>query len=125
MGRAVLALGMVSGVFALAFGIPFSYGGLWRSAATAVFGTDFPEALALAHRAARGRRIPAHRRWMLRAFAVGLGVGTIRWWIGLFAGLGGVPLQDAFAPAIWLGPSLHALAAELWLRRHPRAPTAL
>lgn len=62
---------------------------------------------------------------MIRAFAVGLGVGTIRWWIGLFVGLGGASLQDAFAPAFWLGLSLHALAADLWLRRQIRVPAAL
>lgn len=122
MGRAVLALGAVSGVFALAFGIPFSYGGFWQSAATGVFGTYFLVALGLAYRAVRDRRIAAHRRWMIRAFAVGLGVGTIRLWIGLFVGLGGTTLQDAFAPAFWLGLGLHALAAELWLRRPSRVP---
>ncbi|MFE7629413.1 DUF2306 domain-containing protein [Kocuria sp. NPDC057446] len=122
MGRAVLSLGMVSGVFALAFGIPFSYGGFWQSAATAVFGAYFLVALVLAYRAVRSRRIAAHRRWMIRAFAVGLGVGTIRLWIGVFVGAGGMTLQDAFAPAFWLGLGLHALAAELWLRRRPAAP---
>lgn len=120
MGRVVLAMGLLSGIFALAFGIPFSYGGSWQSAATAVFGTYFLVALVLAYRAVRGRRIAEHRRWMIRAFAVGLGVGTIRLWVGAFVGLGWTSLQDAFAPAFWLGLSLHAVAAEFWLRPRPR-----
>jgi uncharacterized membrane protein len=117
MGRAVLTMGAASGVFALAFGVPFSYGGFWQAAAAGVFATYFLIALGLAYRAIRSHRIAVHRRWMIRAFAVGLGVGTIRIWIGLFVGFGGLTLQDAFAPAFWLGLSLHALAAEFWLRR--------
>jgi hypothetical protein len=48
--------------------------------------------------AIRRDEVPTHRRWMIRAFAVGVGVGTIRIWIGL---------------------SLHVLAADWWIRTTP------
>ena len=118
-GRVVLTLGLVSGVFALGFGIPFSYGGAWQSLATAVFGSWFLVALVLAYRAIRFKRVRMHRRWMIRAFAVGLGVGTIRIWIGLLAGTGILPSIDAFAPAFWLGFTMHVLAGEAWLWWRP------
>jgi hypothetical protein len=121
LGRAVLVLGVTSGVFALAFGVPFSYGGAWQSLAAAVFGSWFLVTLLLAYRAIRARRVRDHRRWMIRAFATGLGVGTIRIWIGLFTAVGVEPLQSAFAPAFWLGLSMHVVAAELYLRWRPGA----
>jgi hypothetical protein len=45
-------------------------------------------ALVLAYRAIRGLDLTRHRRWMIRAFAIGIGVGLIRIIIGLFEGLG-------------------------------------
>lgn len=120
MGRVVLGAGIVSGVFALVFGAPLSYGGVWQSVATVVFSSYFLIALALALRAILRRDVTNHRRWMIRAFALGLAVGTIRLWIGLFVGLGVLSTRDSFAPAFWLAFLLHAIAAELWLRWRPR-----
>ncbi|MEV1131667.1 DUF2306 domain-containing protein [Agromyces sp. NPDC049794] len=121
LGRVLLTLGLVSGVFALAFGVPFSYGGAWQSLAAAVFGSWFLVSLLLAYRAIRSGNVRMHRRWMIRAFAVGLGVGTIRIWVGLLAGTQLLPLEESFAPAFWLGLSMHVIAAELWLRWRPNA----
>lgn len=120
-GRVVLALGLTSGIFALGFGIPFSFGGPWQSLATAVFGSWFLVALLLAFRAIRGGDVRAHRRWMIRAFAVGLGVGTIRLWVGLLVGTGLLPFEQSFAPAFWLGLGMHVIAGEAWLRWRPEA----
>lgn len=120
-GRVVLAFGLVSGVFALGFGVPFSFGGPWQSLATAVFGSWFLVSLLFAFRAIRGGNRRMHRRWMIRAFAVGLGVGTIRIWLGLVTGTGLLPAEAGFAPAFWLGFSMHVAAAELWLWWRPNA----
>ena len=111
--------GLASGVFALAFGVPFSFGGAWQALAAAVFGSWFLVALLLAFRAIRGGNVRMHRRWMIRAFAVGLAVGTIRLWVGLFEGTGMLDAVESFAPAFWLGFSLHVAAAELWLWWRP------
>ena len=121
MGRWVLSLGLISGVFALGFGVPFAHGGAWQSLATALFGSYFVIALALAYRAIRRKDVRAHRRWMIRAFAVGLAVGSIRLWMGLLSGLGPLELAEAFAPGFWLGLSTHAIVAELWLWWRPGA----
>jgi hypothetical protein len=63
-----------------------------------------------------------HRRWMIRAFAIGVGVGTIRIWIALFVITGLLDLPAAFGPAFWIAFTMHALAAELWLRTRPLPP---
>ncbi|WP_370616631.1 DUF2306 domain-containing protein [Mumia qirimensis] len=116
LGRTVLVAGIVSGSFALVFGVPHSYGGFWQSVATVVFSSYFLVALGLAFRAIVRRDVRNHRRWMIRAFAVGLAVGTIRLWVGVLVGFGDIPLQQGFAPAFWLAFSMHVAAAEVWLR---------
>jgi uncharacterized membrane protein YozB (DUF420 family) len=90
-----------------------------EAVATALFGCWFLACLLLAIRAIRRGEVSIHRRWMIRAFAVGLGVGTIRIWIGLFLGTGLLDFHDSFAAAFWIGLSLHLLAAELWIRTRP------
>lgn len=118
-GRVLLGLGLLSGVFALVFGVLLPFGGTWESFATVVFGSWFLVALLLAFRAIRRGNVRMHRRWMIRAFAVGLGVGSIRVWIGIFVGARLLSLESSFAPAFWIGLTLHVLAAEGWLWWRP------
>ena len=128
LGRVLLTCGLISGVFALLFGIPFAWGGALQAMATAVFGTWFLACLLLAFRAIRGDDVPQHRRWMIRAFAIGLGVGTIRIWVGIFEGIeqglsGGTtstsPDPTMFGVAFWLAFTMHVAIGEWWLRRTP------
>ncbi|MGY1691373.1 DUF2306 domain-containing protein [Geodermatophilus sp. SYSU D01105] len=119
LGRVLLGLALVSGVFALAFGVPFAFGGSWQAAATVVFGVWFLACLVLAFRAIRRDDVAQHRRWMIRAFAIGVAVGTIRIWIGVFQATGLLTFEGSFAVAFWLSFALHASAAEWWLRHTP------
>jgi len=119
MGPFVLGAGLLSGVFALIFGVPHAFGGIGQSAATVVFGVWFLAALCIAFVAIRRGNVRMHRRWMIRAFTIGLGVGSIRIWIGLFETVGIMTFEATFAPAFWLGLGTHALAAEVWLRWRP------
>jgi hypothetical protein len=119
MGRFLVPTGVVTGVFAILFGLSFSFGGLAEAGATLVFGIYFITALLVAYRAIRAGHEVRHRRWMIRAFAVGLGVGTIRIWVGLFEATGLLTFHDVFGLAFWLAFSMHGLAAELWLRWRP------
>jgi uncharacterized membrane protein len=122
LGRVLVGTALLSGVFAIVIGILFPFGGIVHGAAAVVFGLWFITCLILAVRAIRRDDMFHHRRWMIRAFAVGIAVGTIRIWVGLFLGLGLLDFEDAFAPAFWISFSLHAAAAELWLRRFPNPP---
>jgi uncharacterized membrane protein len=119
LGRVLVTAALISISLALIFGIRFPWGGTPEALATAVFGCWFLACLLLAVRAIRGDEVPTHRRWMIRAFAVGLGVGTIRIWIGILFGTGLLDFHDSFAAAFWIGLSLHVLAAEWWIRTTP------
>jgi uncharacterized membrane protein len=119
MGRVVLPAGVAAGVFAIVFGTLFPFGGLSEASATVVFGAYFISALVIALIAIKGRDVTRHRRWMIRAFAIGLAIATIRIWIGLFQVFGVLSFEHSFGVAFWLSFVLHALAAELYLAKRP------
>ena len=124
IGRVAIVAGLLSGVAGVSFGLLMAFGGALQAAASVVFGTWFVFSLISAYRAIRRRDITKHRRWMIRAFAIGLAVGTIRLWIGLFEATGLLSFRDAFGVAFWLAFSMHAAAAEAWLWWRPSASGA-
>lgn len=122
MGRVLVGLALVSGAAGVLFGARFAFGGRMESAATVLFGSWFLVSLVLAFLAIRRGDVVAHRRWMIRAFLMGLAVGTIRIWIGLFSAVGLLSFPDRFALAFWIAFSIHLLFGEWWLatRPHPQ-----
>lgn len=121
LGRVALGAGLVSGVFAIVFGGFQAYGGIGEASAAVAFGAWFGFSLISGWVAGRRRDIATHRRWMIRAFAVGVAVGTIRIWIGLFEAFGILELREAFDVAFWISFIMHAAVAELYLRWRPSA----
>jgi Predicted membrane protein (DUF2306) len=99
-GRILLAAGLLTGAFAVALGIVSPFGGLAEASATVLFGAWFLLCLVLAFRAIRADDIVRHRRWMIRAFAIGVAVGTIRIWIAVFQISGLLDLRGAFGPGV-------------------------
>jgi len=130
MGRVVLACGMVAAAFAVVFGLSHPFSGLSEASAAVVFGSWFLACLVLAFRAVRGRDITQHRRWMIRAFAVGIGIGTVRLWVGILGAIvaartGVTPMGPEAATygyAFWLGFGIHVVIGEWWLRRPKASP---
>ena len=130
LGRILVPTAVLSGTFAVIFGILYPWGGPLESAAAVVFGTWFVTCLLMAFARIRRGDVVQHRRWMIRAFIIGLGVGTIRIWVGLFLAIHVITVgaQDmlpghfTFGVAFWLGLSMHVAFAEWWLRRHPEPP---
>ena len=56
-----------------------------------------------------------YREWLIRAFAIGLAIATIRPIMGLFFAFSGLPPQVFFGTAFWIGFTLHAIVAETWI----------
>jgi len=115
-GLVVIVCGYIIGASALV--MPFivrPIGGLNEAAATSFFAVYFLIALTMACRAILQRNINGHRRWMIRMFAIGMAVGTIRPIIVLFFVFSGLPPQVFFGTAFWLGFSFHLILAEWWI----------
>lgn len=128
LGRALLGCALLSGTLALVVGVAFAWGGVVESLASVVFGLWFLLSLSLAFVAIRAGRVSDHRRWMIRAFAVGIGIATIRIWVGLFTGVqlafldtDTFPNRSTFGLAFWLGLGMHVLIGEWWLRSRASA----
>lgn len=125
LGRVFVISGLLVGGSALymAFFFP-AYGGLVTQAANVFFGGYFLLALLLAFYAIRRKKVRAHRAWMIRAYALGLGVSTIRLYILLLQLAFGYSFEEVFGVSFWLGLSTHALIAELIVQRSSRKPVS-
>lgn len=118
IGRIVLPAGVVTAVFAIMVGLVMPFGRFAEASASFVFGSYFLACLLLAFSAIRGGAVTQHRRWMLRAFAVGAGVGMIRIVVGLGEAFG-VGIESSFGAAFWIAFALMAVLAEVWLTMRP------
>lgn len=130
-GRVFLAASAVIGVTGLTMVLRDSIGGLDEKTAIVIFGSFFLIAMGKALWHALHREFARHREWMIRGFAIGLAVATIRPIMGGFFAAavmrGHTPEpKEFFGTAFWIGFTLQAIAAEIWIRyTRERAPTAL
>ena len=125
IGRVFVATAYVVGISALAMSWQISIGGATETAATTTFGVLFLFCLTRAFWYIRHRRIQLHREWMLRAFAIGLGVAATRPIVGAFFATRRYSPEQFFGIAFWLGFALTALAGELWIRATRPTPMSV
>ena len=116
--RSFFLFGAITGLTAYAMSA-YAIGGWIERAAVFVFNTWFLYCLARAFwfsiRADQGWK----REWMTRGVGVLLGIATTRPVMGVFfatSPLTHLTLNQFFGIAFWIGFSINAVAAELWLR---------
>jgi hypothetical protein len=117
-GRIVLASGIVIGITGLIMGFKMPISGVSLTSATTLFGALFLFSLIKGFLHIRNRNITLHRQWMIRAFAIGMAVTTTRPIMGVFfatSSLTGLTVEDFFGTALWIGFTLHLIAAEAWI----------
>jgi hypothetical protein len=91
-------------------------GGLNEAVASSFFALYFLTAVTLAVRADRLKQTGAHDQWLLRAYAVGLAIATVRPIMALSFVFFGLRPQAFLGTAFWIGFSLHAIMAEVWIQ---------
>jgi uncharacterized membrane protein len=133
VGRVALASIGVAGLAGLVLA-PHSLAGPVGTAGFGLLAVLWPACGATAFRAIRRGDVDAHRRWMVRTFALTYAAVTLRLWLGLLiavqAALADVPADAAFERAYLVVPFLswvpNLLVAEWYLatraRRAARAP---
>jgi len=117
-GRVVLASGMIIGCTALVMSPRMAIGGANETAATMLFASIFLWALVRAFLYIRQGNVALHREWMIRAFATGLAVTTVRPIVGVFFATSRITHltpHDFFGTAFWLGFTIQLIAAEIWI----------
>jgi uncharacterized membrane protein len=118
-GRLLLVLAVVGLLPGLYFGIRMPFGGPGEAVVIALVGAYFVTAMLQGFVAIRRGQRARHREWMIRVFAVAIGISTVR----VVAAVVDVALTPAgfrppelFVLSISVGWILTIGAAELWIR---------
>ncbi|MDQ5872222.1 MAG: DUF2306 domain-containing protein [Acidobacteriota bacterium] len=118
-GRLLVGTAVVSTLAGLYFGLLMPYGGLGEAAATTLFGGILLVSVIRAVAAIRRGQVALHREWMIRAFAIVLGISMVRV-VGPVFDLAftpaGLPPRELFVLSLWTGWTLTLAAAEAWIR---------
>jgi len=115
-GRVFLVSAYIIGLSAIC--MPFimlPIGGVNEAAGSILFAIFFLVALSKAWWHILRKETALHREWMIRAFAIGLAVATIRPIMVLFFAFSGLTPQVFFGTAFWIGFTIHLIAAEVWV----------
>ena len=96
-----------------------AYGGFLKYSGVAVSSIGLIVALGIALRAILNRDIPRHRAWMMRAFALGLGPATQRFFILPYFFMGGEINDLLIGLVVWFGFLINLIVVEgvLWQGR--------
>jgi uncharacterized membrane protein len=120
MGRVLVAIGLVVGATALFMGLVIPFSGWPERVVIGLFGCMFVVAIVKGFVHVRDGPVALHMEWMIRAFAIGLSITTMRLAFvpallvmddptdGQIAVLSNASFAAAFA--------VHMLAAEAWIR---------
>jgi len=115
-GRVLAGAAIITGLTGLYLGVVIPHTGMGEVTSTAFFGGVFLIAIICAVFAIRRGDAARHRRWMIRAFAIGVGVSTVRI-VAILIGLQlAAPVDELFGLSFWTGWAISLGAAELWIR---------
>jgi hypothetical protein len=118
MGWIVAACAFVIGITALIMSFKMAIGGVVETAATVTFALYFLLALFKALYHITHKQVLLHREWMIRMFAIGLAIATVRPIVGLFFGFSKLNPHQFFGIAFWIGFILHAIIAEIYIKKY-------
>ena len=123
-GRVFLVCCAIIAVSALTMSFQMAIGGANETAATVLYALLFVFCLTKAFIHILRREIALHREWMIRGFAIGLGVATVRPIIGAFFAARRLSPHEFFGTAFWLGFTINLIAAEAWINYTRGRPVA-
>jgi len=123
-GRFLASTGLVLGVAAVFIALVIPFSGRWEQVINGFFGTLFIFSLVKGVVYIRAGQIDLHREWMIRAFAIGLSIATMRLLFVPALIIVGNPARSqiemlsiaSFGVAFFL----HCSFAEYWIRRSRR-----
>ncbi len=116
LGRILMVCALISGLYGIAALVALpAFGGLATETSGWFFGCIFLFSIARAFWCIKNKKIASHREWMIRAFALGLGVGTQRLVLAILMMTTSYGFEQNFGPALWLGFAINMIIAEFWI----------
>jgi len=91
-------------------------GGINEAVASSFFALYFLISVTQSVRTGHKRKDTLRSEWLLRAYAIGLAIATVRPIMALSFAFFGMKPQTFLGTAFWLGFSLHAIVAEIWIQ---------
>ncbi len=128
-GRVLAVAALFVGASAIFMGLVIPFSGVAEQIVMTVFGAFFLVSIVSAYRNVKQGNIAAHREWMIRAYAIGAGIVTMRLIFVPLLILFEVSSDEVAAQLSIISFTtafvVHALVAEWWIRRtRPRAVAA-
>lgn len=120
-GRVLMVAAIVSGVAGLYFGVVIPFAGFGEASVIALVGAFIIVAVVRGFLAIRRGDTARHREWMIRAFAVGIAVSTVRVIGGFMQLFMPMPPAQTIVISFWSGWVITLGAAELWIRLTSRS----
>ena len=124
-GRLLTAIGLIVGAAALFLGIVVPFSGASEQLVIGFFGVLFLFSIVRGFLYIRSKQIALHREWMMRAFAIGLSIATMRLiFIPALIIVGNPTRQDTELLSIMaftIAFVLHCSIAEIWIRNTRQA----
>jgi len=114
-GRVLFVSGLIIGISALIMSFKMAIGGATETSATFIFAILFLFSLIKGFYHIRRGEVALHREWMIRMFAIGLAVATVRPIVGMFFAFSKLSPHQFFGIAFWIGFTAHLVAAEIWI----------
>ena len=103
------------GITALIMAFTMAIGGANETSATALFASLFLFSLYKSVLYNSRQEYAYYREWMIRVFAIGLAIATVRPIVGMFFAFSKLLPQEFFGIAFWIGFTIHLIIAEAWI----------
>lgn len=122
LGKAFLLLSLALGIGGIVMSIIVPAAGLQETVPTVLFAGLFIFFTLKAYQTARQKRFLEHREWVIRNFALGIGVATIRVYAAIFINFSPLTIEEVVITTFWLGWTTNMILAEAWI--HVTRPKA-
>lgn len=120
-GRVLMVTAIITAITGLFFGVLIPVAGFGEASVIALVGAFLIVAVVRGFLAIRRGDVARHREWMIRAFAAGIAVSTVRVIVGTSQLFMPMPPEQTIVVSFWAGWAITLGAAELWIRLTSRS----
>lgn len=125
VGRVSLVLSFILIGSGLIFCFRYTYTGFYEQVPTVTYSIIYAWIIFMAIRHILAKNVQKHREWMIRGFAMMMGISATRVWFYVFLKTTGLPSTTFFSSIFWLGLGINLLIGEIWINMtRPQVATA-